>query len=233
MPARPTASTSYLFKFNVMIYEIEDTIRDVRIALDLNNTSEPLLIENDIDTLTLDEIIKKKLPIGARIVHVNAPRYLLDSGKAFGGTIGWTGDIGKGSGVIHLPDDFLRLVTFQMSDWSYPITEPITDSMPIYRMQHSRYAGIRGNPQKPVVAITQQPIGQVLEFYSCKAGESVTLRRARYIPIPRIKDGGIELCEKLYDATIQYTAYLTALAIGNTAQAESLLTVSNALIDNV
>lgn len=213
-----------------MTYDVDDILREVRIALDLNNKSDALLAVGDNDTLTLDDLIRKKLPVAARIVHTKAPRYLLDSGRAFGETIGWTDSIGKGCGVIHLPDDFLRLVSFQMSDWDYPVVNAITEESHEYAQLHSRFHGISGSPQRPVVAITQQPVGQVLEFYSCTAGESVTLRRARYIPYPKIKNNGIELCEKLYDATVHYTAYLVALSTNSTEQAQALLSISNDLM---
>lgn len=49
-----------------MIYQIDDIIRDVRIAIDQNASSASLISEGDSDTLTLDEIIKSKLPIPSR-----------------------------------------------------------------------------------------------------------------------------------------------------------------------
>lgn len=213
-----------------MTYDVADIMRDIRITLDMNNSSEALLDVDDIDALTLDELIRKKLPVAARIVHTKAPRYLLDSGRAFGETIGWIGSVGIGCGVIHLPDDFMRLVSFQMSDWDYPVVEAITEESPEYAKLHSRFPGLSGCPQRPVVAITQQPVGQVLEFYSCTAGSSVTLRRARYIPYPKIKNNGIELCEKLYDATVHYTAYLVALSMRATELANALLSISENLM---
>ena len=40
-----------------MIYKIQRIVRDVRIAIDENNTSEQLIASEDIDTLSLEEII--------------------------------------------------------------------------------------------------------------------------------------------------------------------------------
>lgn len=214
-----------------MTYDVRDLMNEIRIALDHNNSSEQLIETGDIDTLTLDELIRSKIETAARVVEMNAPRHLLDSGRAFGETIGWPGEIGVGHGIIHLPDDFMRLVTFQMSDWERPVTEAISESSAEYQLQRSRYSGLRGTPQKPVVAITQQPVGQMLEFYSCKSGADVKLLRARYIPYPRIGDSdGIDICEKLKEAVVHYTAYLTALSIGEKEQAESLLTMAHELM---
>ena len=44
-----------------MIKQIEDIVRDVRIAIDENATSKALFAEGDTETLTLDEIIKSKI----------------------------------------------------------------------------------------------------------------------------------------------------------------------------
>ena len=214
-----------------MVFEVSDIIRDVRVAIDNNDTS--LQMPNnliDIDTLTLEQIIESKVADAARVVESTAPFYLLDSGKAFGDSIGWDGEAGYGSGHIHLPDDFLRLVTFQMSDWSYPVSEVITEEDEEYAMQRSRYAGIKGSPQKPVVAVVQQPIGLVLEFYSCYSGENAYIKRARYIPIPRVIDGGIDLCEKLRPAIVYYTAYMVALSIKDGDLATAMLNQSKELM---
>ena len=214
-----------------MVFEVSDIIRDVRVAIDNNDTS--LEMPNnliDIDTLTLEQIIESKVADAARVVESTAPFYLLDSGKAFGDSIGWDGEAGYGSGHIHLPDDFLRLVTFQMSDWSYPVSEAITEEDEEYAMQRSRYAGIKGSPQKPVVAVVQQPIGLVLEFYSCYSGEHAYVKRARYIPIPRVVDGTIDLCEKLRPAIVYYTAYMVALSIKDGDLATAMLNQSKELM---
>lgn len=204
-------------------------MQDIRIALDQNMTSTQLIDTGDIDTLSLDELIESKIADAARIVESNAPIHLLEGGKDITHSVGWNGRVGLGSGYIHLPDDFLRLVSFQMSDWSRAVSIAISEDHPLYARQQSRYAGARGCPQKPVVAITTQPIGQVLEFYSCTAGENVYVKRARYIPIPKIEDGNIELCHKLKPAIVYYAAHLVALTIGQADLATTLLNICNEL----
>lgn len=213
-----------------MRYEVSELKREIRIALDQNMTSSQLLATGDIDTLSLEEIIESKIVDAARIVENQAPSYLLDGGKAFGESFGWKSRVGYGMGFIALPDDFMRLVTFQMSDWSRAVTVAISEDDPLYAQQQSRYPGIRGCPQKPIVAITTQPIGQVLEFYSCTGGSKVFLKRARYIPLPRIEKGGIDLCEKLHRAIVYYTAYLVALSTGQTDLAASMSNIANELM---
>ena len=214
-----------------MEYNVSDIVLEAKVALDENVDSTSMEGLPDEDTLKLNEIIESKIVDAAMVIELNAPAYMLDSGKAFGESIGWDGQPGYGAGYIHLPDDFMRLVCFQMSDWDYALTMAITEDSPQYQMQRSRFAGVRGNPQKPVVAITSQPIGLVLEFYSCYSGDDAYIKKARYIPIPRIKNGKIDLCEKLRRAVVYYTAYLAALSLGNGDAAAAMLATAKELAE--
>lgn len=203
-----------------MIYKVADLVREVRIAIDKNNSSAPLAaLIDDVDTLSIDKLIESKIEDAARAVTVNAPRQLLDSGKGFSTAVAWSSSKTKHWGFTSLPEDFLRLVTFQMSDWSYPVVEAITETDPTYKQQNSRFAGIGGNPQRPVVAIVQHPIGLILEFYSCTSND-VAIKIARYIPIPRIESEHIGISEKLFDAVVYYCAYLVLTSLSEVEQAK-------------
>lgn len=210
-------------------YTVEDLVREAKVAIDENVSSQPLAALGDLDTLTLDEIIASKVEDAALLVHEGAAHHLLDAGKAFGTSIEWESEPGYGAGKVNLPDDFLRLVTFRMSDWSMPVTEAITEDDVTYPMQSSRYAGVRGNPERPVVAIVHDAGRQVLEFYSCAAGPGVRVHSARYIPIPKINNGEISLCPKLERAVIYRLASMTCAIIGASDLAATLLGTSNEL----
>lgn len=213
-----------------MDYSVEDIIEQAKVAIDENVSSTQLAALGDIDTLTLDEIIRSKVADAARLVESEAAHHLLDNGKAFGSSVVWESQEGYGAGKVNLPNDFLRLVTFRMSDWYRAVTEPITEDSPLYAMQSSRYAGVRGNPQRPVVAIVHGVASQVLEFFACQAGPGVEVAKARYIPIPSIDDTDhIELCPKLVRAVVYRAASMTASAIGNNDLATILLATSNEL----
>lgn len=213
-----------------MRYGIDDILRDVRVALDLNITSEAL--ENDVDTLSVDDIIRSNIERSAYIIERDAPLHLLDEGKDFGDcSIYWRSSVGYGAGSILLPEDFLRLVSFQMSDWSVPVSVAIDESNPLYPIQQSRYEGVRGNPQRPIVAIVHKPMGNVLEFYSCKCGNSVYVKQAMYIPRPKIEMGYIDICERLKDAVVYYIAYLTCCSMGNSQLGEIMLNNSKTFLE--
>lgn len=214
-----------------MNYTATDIVRDVRVVLDMNNSSERLTAVGDVDTLTLEEIILSRIEEGFRLTELESPLRLLGEGEPFGGSIYWKIREGVGSGSIVLPSDFLRLITFQMSDWDRAVTKPIYEDDALYALQSSRYPGICGNPQKPVVAITNQPVGLVLEFYSCSRGQGVTIRMARYVPMPRVNGGKISIGEKLRDAAVYRTGHLVALSVGDASLATSLLSESRRLME--
>lgn len=213
-----------------MNYSVQDVIKDVRKALDENEVNDQLIGFSDINTLMMNEIISNKIVDAVSSVEKSAPIYLLDSGKPFANSLGWKQAVGIGMGYTILPDDFMRLLTFQMSDWSRPVNNIITEDSPLYTMQSSRYPGIKGGPQKPICAFVLYPVGYVLEFYSCVMGKGVTVKRARYLPYPSIKNEIIEICEKCYRSVVYYLAALVCSSYGSKEQADLLFSISKDLL---
>lgn len=210
-----------------MIYQLADIARDVRIALDQNNTSEQLLSTGDIDTLSLDEIIRSKIEEAARRVETVAPVHLLEEGHSFGDAIYWEQ---YESGWVLLPDDFMRLIAFKMSDWERTVYAAISADDPTYLKQSSRYKGIRGNIQKPVCAIVNRAEGKALEFYSCNS-TNAHVSRASYLPFPKVdEDGGIDVSEKCYTAVVYMAAALTLLTFGEADKASAMTDLSKTFL---
>lgn len=186
-------------------------MQDVRICLDQNMESDALIESGDIDTLALDEIIKSKILEAIQRVHRDAPNYLLEGGHNFGDAVYWRE---LESGWVLLPKDFLRLVVFEMDDWEQAVYQAISTDDPEYQKQRSRFKGIRGTAQRPVCVIAIRPEGRVLEFYSCKSTDA-QVSRAMYIPYPSIDDdGGVDVCERCYNAVVYTAAGLTLITCG-------------------
>lgn len=194
-----------------MIYQVEEIARDVRIALDENMVSDQLVNDEDIDTLSFNDIVHSKIEEAVRRVEMTAPTRFLEEGHTFGEAIYWSD---RQCGWILLPNDFMRLIAFRMSDWERTCYSAISADDPKYQLQSSRYKGIRGNVQKPVCAIVNRPEGKVIEFYSCNS-ENAHVARASYIPYPRIdKCGGIDISQRCYTAVIYTIASLVLTAYG-------------------
>lgn len=212
-----------------MIFEVSDIVRDARVALDLNRVDDALEGLHDLETLSLDEIILSKIEDAARFVESRAPAYLLDSGRTLDQSIVYDLKVGIGRGRMKLPPDFMRLISFKMSDWKRAVVNPILESDPRYLLQSSDFPGLRGNPERPVVAIINEPSGLTLEFWSCKDGQNVRLQRGRYLPFPRISEGRIELCQKLYRPIVLQSASLAAFAISEVERGRALSDMAESL----
>lgn len=205
------------------VYRIEEMTRAVRLVLDQNMESEALEGIGDVDTLALNDIIGSKIAEAVKRVHSQAPYYLLDGGNNFGDEVYWRGDC---SGWVLLPEDFMRFVVFEMSDWERAVYHAISEDDPEYELQRSRFKGVRGTAQKPVCAIAFRPEGRVLEFYSCKS-EQAQVAKAVYLPYPAIdRYGGIEVCERCHDAAVYMAASLVATAYGENDKAATLAELS-------
>lgn len=195
------------------VYKLDDIAKDVRIALDQNMVSDALTEIGDVDTLSVDEIIKSKICEAVKRIHSEAPSHLLDGGYNFGDAVYWKE---KECGWVLLPENFMRLVVFEMDDWSRPVFFAISTDDTEYDLQSSRYKGIRGTAQKPVCAISIRPEGRVLEFFSCKSNDA-QVSRAVYLPYPKVdRDGAIEICRRCKDAVVYQTAALVLTTFGDT-----------------
>lgn len=210
-----------------MIYRIEDILRDVRVCIDHNDISEPLFQESDPDTLELDGIIASCVETAAEAVEKAAPVHLLEQGHRFGHAVYWKE---LQSGYVLLPDDFMRLVAFRMSDWEKTCFTAMSAEDPEYRHRSSRFKGLRGNPQKPVCAIVPHPEGLALEFYSCKT-EDAFVSVASYIPLPRLDaGGGIDISRKCYRPVVYETASLVLTTCGEEQRAVALSTLAKSFL---
>lgn len=211
-----------------MIYQLPDLVRDVRVAMDQNMTGEQLLSEGDMETLALEDIIRSKIEEGVRRVETGAPVHFLEEGHEFGEAVFW-GE--RESGWVLLPDDFMRLIAFRMSDWERTVYAAISTNDPDYGKQSSRYKGIRGNVQKPVCAIVNRPEGKALEFYSCKS-EGASVAVATYLPYPRIDNlDGIDISELCYPAVVYTVAALTLNTYGETEKASALIELAKTIFE--
>jgi len=221
-----------------MIFQINDIVADVRVCLDENRVETSLLGDSDEDTLRLEEVIRSKVLEAVERVHSSAPYHLLEQGHNFGYNpdsneqeevaVYW-GD--QESGWVLLPDDFMRLVVFEMSDWERPVYSLLTPVDPEYTRCRSQIKAIRGTAQKPVCALGVRPEGRVLEFYSCKS-EEATVTKAVYIPYPAIDaSGGVDISERCYRAVVYTIGGLTLKTSGDKDQSEALLEMANTLMN--
>jgi len=212
-----------------MIYPIDIITRDVRIVIDQNTTDKALILDGDEDTLTLNQIIRSRILPAVESVHKAAPFPLLESGHNFGADddVYWEE---QQCGWLLLPTDFMRFLSFKMSDWERAVSTAITIDNPLYALQRQRHKGLRGTAQRPVCAIVRRPEGLALEFYSCKS-EDAFVERGLYLPHPTIDfNSGVDICEHCYDAVLYNIAALVLTTLGETNSATALSQIAQTML---
>lgn len=214
-----------------MIYQLTTLMREVRIVMDKNMTSTALRGLGDVDTLSVDDIIKSRIVDATRRVELRAPLHYLENGHNFGDNVYWEqGKDRAGCGWTLLPTDFMRLMVFQMSDWKRPVFQAISPTDEEYALQWSQFGGIRGNTEFPVCAISVRPEGRVLEFFSCK-DNTADVAKAVYLPEPSIdSDEGIDISERCHDAIVYMIASLSFYVLGEKEQGDAMAQLSQNLI---
>ncbi len=209
-----------------MIVQAKDMVRDVRVAIDMNRRDAALLAEGDCETLDLDEVIASKLLDAVALVEQEAPAMKLCAGHGFADNV-YIGADGKG--FVILPLDFMRLLSFRMSDWERTVYDAISPDDPQYALQSSRWKGVCGCPERPVCAVVMRAEGKVLEFYSC-ADDKATVAQASYMPYPHIdNNGGIDIAPDCYRAAVYRAASLALASVGDQLST-TMLEISKSLL---
>lgn len=214
---------------NSEVYLLSSVIADVRTILDMNDVTEQLVAGGDEDTLEMDRMIEDGIIPAARHLESSAPYYMLNGGVQYAASslTSTTLENGLISGSVLLPDDFLRLVSFKMADWRYTVHDPITPQDPQYHVQGSRF-GVKGNPQRPVVAVAGGTFGLELQFW---ASTTAVISEFRYVPYPyigEVTENGEAVLKvfaippKLINAIEYYTASLVCKNLGDRDKAASL-----------
>lgn len=211
------------------VYQIKNITKDVRVALDQNGVSDSLEGIGDVDTLELNEIIRSKVVEAVKRVHSEASLYRLNQGHNFGDTLYWNDK--EPCGWILLPDDFMRLVVFQMDDWARPVYRAIDMDSQEFVMQYSRFGGVRGTPSRPKCVLAIRPEGRALEFYSCK-DQTAKVSRGVYIPQPKIDEhDGIEISNQCYEAVVYTICALVSTAYADSNRTELFNNMAKSLIE--
>lgn len=207
-------------------YKVEDIVKRVKVVIDQNTNDEAMADFGDVDTLTLDEILKGAIVPAVKVLEMNAPALMLGGGVDFKpkekeASIS-TYNQKKFAFDVELPKDFMRLVALKMSDWKTEVGDVITSADAMYRVLRNTYRCVRVDADEPVVALVNGSEGNyAIEAYGSE--NDATLDVARYIPEPCVStDGNVEICEPLYEAVVYEAASLAMQTIENLNLANSL-----------
>lgn len=178
-----------------MQYSIPDVIKAVRIILEENEYGQPLSDILDTNSLGLDSIIQKSIPVA--VTHINSlcPWYLLEGTTILNGS---GSDIRIPSGA--------RPIYAKCAEWSIPVTKfHSTDSVE-YKKEKFGVEGVHANRNKPSGFLVSDATVQL-----CPSG---TIEKFIYVDLPKEIDGKIEISGKVFEATCYYTAHLVKARYG-------------------
>lgn len=163
--------------------------RLVRVCLDENMSSEKLSLLEDVDTLSLDELIESKAEDAALSVVRAAPIDKLgDVAQSLEGSVSISGDEPH-KGVIQLPIDFERLVRFKMSSWRHALHDVQPPMTPNYEAANSEFAvyGTKDKPALFLVPSAKNGRDLCLEAFSAKDVND-KLDGCLYVATPKKED---------------------------------------------
>lgn len=105
---------------------------------------------SQFDTYQIDSVafIEEFLDAAAEKILLTAPLHMIPPDDFSDQNQNARSD---GSGYIALPSDFLRLSSFQMTEWDRPVVKAIGTEHPLYNLQKNNVT--RGKPSKPVCVI--------------------------------------------------------------------------------
>ena len=81
----------------------------------------------------------------------------------------------NGTGIVQLPDDYLRLSSFQMVEWDRPVVHAISKEHPAYNLQKNNVT--RGKPSKPIAVV-----GHYLSSFTSGSGSGMVLAQGFAYP---------------------------------------------------
>lgn len=227
---------------------VQEYIRSVRIALNMNQTDEGLSGISDEETLELDALIGKNVEDGVNYVAKNAPISLILSGiikestsdencKVFltGATEGprKNGSGEKLIGVFYPQYNIARMVSARFGNWDRPVVDFITPEDPMYDRLYSKY-GVKGNFEYPMAAIAHRGDSDansqpktVVELFRIDA---TTSGKFEYIPTYIQNANAPNFRGTAFNLAVSYIAYLTALSLGDEGLAQRMLVKYNSII---
>lgn len=221
----------------IMEYNISQLVKDVRVCLDENDVQN-ILLASEANTLQLDDIIKSKIGEAIDGVLTSAPLELLGIGVEATGdgiAVEWEDGNIADDGELRMcsiarPEDYLRLVGAKMPDWDYVVVEPISMYSDEYKMQKSRYSGIKGNPQRPIVAEVVRGSGCYIELYTSRSRE---IEFVRYIPRTSVQESSVSVDiphASLYRVIVYQIAGLVCVTLHEAEHAQTLFGIAEGLL---
>lgn len=219
-------------------YKYSQIERDVRILLDENEDNTPLLEDLEPVTLQTEKMIREHVLQSIDEVFSNAQLYLLNEVVEY--IVPELEEHKPYGKCCMVPLDFLRFVVVNAPDWMTPVYDPIDQDSDEYQMQRSPFIGIRGNKERPVVAIVPYHGRLKMEVYETDNNQvqfgyiqKAQAQQSQEFMLNGLKeDITFNIPDLLYKAVCYTIAKYYLLSVGDTEKATSFGNVADMLIGN-
>lgn len=186
-----------------MTFEIKEIVKKVLHLLDENEEILQEKIEFGIAGTNLAELIPDIVLEVAPQCILEADTQNLNESIEADVEVEWEG---PGRGRVLLPNDFLRLVSFRMSDWKRSLTRFMDYGSEAYQLRFFPAKGRAGIRKSPAAAICREGTHAWLEFIG-STDPGAYAERFSYIPRPEIsQDGHIWLPQSLLPEIVRASA---------------------------
>jgi len=165
------------------IFKTSDIVREVKIVLDENDDSAPLLVSGDVNQLKTDEIIEHLIAaaIDRIVAQSSLDKVIGMAVDEEGENLDWDPVSDEYCVSAVLPENMARLVYVRLKSWKRGVSDIINDTDDKYLEYRSDFAGIRPDVLSPGVA-TMPGIGGriVIECYPKGDTDGAIIK---YIPL--------------------------------------------------
>ncbi len=129
---------------------------------------------------SLTDLIVESLPDVAERTVLEADNKDIDEWLEADAEFEW---VSLGRGEMELPEDFLRLTVFRMSDWRRSVTTAVSSDSSVYFLRFDARPARQDIRKSPMVAITEGTRRRKLEFIGSR-DPGAYVERAGYLPRP-------------------------------------------------
>lgn len=209
-----------------MRYDIEDIISRVRVLMDMNEMEYPVL-ESDVDTLCVSDIIRANVVPAANFVLKNAQASCFTEGLSLmegdelreveerpeklnpGEKVKyvWGRSIYNGSVNIDLPPDVVRVLCVKTSSDILPSYDIIDSTSAEYYKQRSRIESMRGTPEHVIAVVHHNNSGLGLKVFGMKSEDKIVTLCG--VCRPDVATDIVDVPESLVSSMLYMTASLS------------------------
>lgn len=221
----------------------EESIKaQVRIILDHNEVTTGIAGLDDVDTLSIDDIITAQILPAARQVEMISPTELADWSYLDAGYL-----MDDGSFIIPLESRMLRFGSVKLSDWMLPVNSLVTVDSKEYKRQFTDFSGLKASIQRPLAAYLESYAGvwsdggdstvsiqgPVIQCFG--TDDDSTLQWATIVKEPEWSDdepGVLEIGDVLIQPLHYVCAALVAETLKDTAKSNEMMAIAVSLLNN-